>query len=109
MSSGARAAALALALAACGSKAREPRTHHVEISAMQYAPAELVVAVGDTVIWTNRDVVPHTVTTTAASPVAFDSQMIEGQRQWQYKVTAAGELPYVCTYHPTMRGKLTAR
>lgn len=109
MSAGARIAAIALTLAACGSDAREPRTHHVEISAMQFAPADLVVAVGDTVVWTNRDVVPHTVTSPAGAAVTFDSAMIEGQKQWQYKVTAAGELPYVCTYHPTMRGKLTAR
>lgn len=96
-------------LAACGSKAREPQTHQVDIRAMQFVPAQLVVAVGDTVVWTNSDVVPHTVTSSTPSPAVFDSQLMASKQQWQYKVTAAGEHAYVCTFHPTMRAKLTAR
>lgn len=99
---------LAAGLAAC-SESRAPKTHHVEIRAMQYVPAELTVAVGDTVVWTNIDVVPHTVTSSIPSAATFDSQGIERSRQWQYKITTAGEIAYVCTYHPTMRAKLIAR
>ena len=97
--------ALLVALAACGAKARAPETHQIEIHSMQYVPAELVVAVGDTVVWTNKDVLPHTVTSVGE----FDSQLIAAQQSWRYTVTSAGELPYVCTYHPTMRAKLIAR
>ncbi len=100
---------LGACLWACGSKAREPKTHQVEIRAMQFVPAELAVAVGDTVVWTNADVVPHTVTSSMPSASTFDSQQIASKQQWQYKVTTAGELSYVCTYHPTMRARLTAR
>lgn len=100
---------LAAGLAACGSDAREPRTHHVDIRAMQFVPAELTVAVGDTVIWTNADVMPHTVTASAPSAVTFDSHEIASKQQWTYTVTSTGELAYLCTYHPTMRAKLVAR
>jgi plastocyanin len=102
-------AVLCAGLAACGAKAREPQTHQVAIRAMQFDPAELTVAVGDTVVWTNNDVVPHTVTSAPASPLKFDSQLMESKQQWRYTVTGAGELAYVCTFHPTMRAKLTVR
>lgn len=101
--------ALGIGLAACGSKAREPRTHQVEIRAMQYVPASLEVAVGDTVVWTNADVVPHTVTSSVPSVAVFDSQSIANKQTWQYSVTKAGEHAYVCTFHPTMKATLTAR
>ena len=101
--------ALCVGLVACDSKAHEPKRHHVAIRAMQFEPAELAVAVGDTVVWTNSDVVPHTVTAAPASPVKFDSKQLDSKQQWQYTVTVAGEQAYVCTFHPTMRGTLTAR
>ncbi len=100
---------LGAGLAACGPDAREPRTHHVDIRAMQFVPAELTVAVGDTVIWTNADVMPHTVTASAQSAVTFDSGEIASKQRWTYTVTSTGELVYVCAYHPTMRAKLVAR
>lgn len=90
---------------ACGSSGRAPEVHHVDIEEMQYVPAELSVAIGDIITWTNRDVVPHTVTAAGI----FDSQLIASKQRWTYTVTAAGELPYVCTYHPTMQAKLTVR
>lgn len=64
--------ALACALLfACSAKA-EPKTYQVEIRGMQFVPASLTVKVGDTVVWTNHDVLPHTVTAAGA----FDSQAI---------------------------------
>ena len=99
---------LVTCLAACGGKARENRTHHIEIRGMEFVPATLDVAVGDTVVWTNTDVLPHTVTTSIPSPMTFDSQAIAAKQQWQYEITAPGDYAYVCTYHPTMHAKLTA-
>ena len=101
-------ASFVASLVAC-SKSREPRTHQVDIRAMQFVPTELEVAVGDTVVWTNSDVVPHTVTSSSPSVATFDSQSIASKQQWRYTVTAAGEHAYVCTFHPTMRATLTAR
>lgn len=102
--------ALALSVVtACSGKGHEPKTHHVDIRGMKYVPEALEVNVGDTVVWTNSDVMPHTVTSTAPAPAAFDSKDLPAKQKWQYRVTAAGEHPYVCTYHPTMRGTITAR
>ncbi|MEZ4363973.1 MAG: plastocyanin/azurin family copper-binding protein [Kofleriaceae bacterium] len=102
--------ALSCALAPAGCAARpQPRTHHVEIRQMRFVPAQLDVAVGDTVVWTNHDVMPHTATTAPSSSERFDSRSIEGRGTWSFTVATAGEHPYVCTFHPTMQGRLTAR
>jgi plastocyanin len=100
-----RSAALGITLLVACSSAREPRTHHVEIRGMEFVPAELTVAVGDTVVWTNADVLPHTVTAAGE----LDSQSIESKQTWQAVMKRPGELSYVCTYHPTMKATLTVR
>ena len=61
MNRAAACAVLALA-AACGGGGARPATHAVEIRAFRYAPDAVVAAPGDTVVWTNADVVPHTAT-----------------------------------------------
>ena len=92
-------------VAACGSDGRAPREHHVAIKAMQFEPASLEVAVGDTIVWTNADLVPHTAT----SAGRFDSGLLAPQATWRYTVTSAGDVAYVCTLHPTMAARFTTR
>ena len=47
----------------CSPESRtRPRVRQVIIREMRYEPVELTVAVGDTVEWVNRDLVPHTAT-----------------------------------------------
>jgi plastocyanin len=67
-----------------------------------FQPASLTVTVGDSVVWVNKDAFPHTATQKGS----FDSQEIGAGKSWQFTPTAAGEFPYVCTYHPTMTGML---
>lgn len=92
-------------LAACGAK---HRTHQVQIKGMQFAPRELDVEVGDTIVWTNEDFVPHSVTSADPSVKTFDSKSIDAKAQWSYEVTASGQYSYVCSFHPTMHGSFTA-
>ena len=40
----------------------ETQHHVVEIRDLEFVPAELMVAPGDTITWINHDFVPHTVT-----------------------------------------------
>ena len=99
------AASAALALAACGGGEREPRVHQVAIERFAFAADTVAVAPGDTVVFTNRDPVPHTAT--AASGV-WDSGEIPAGGTWRLAVPADGTGGYTCRYHPTMRGALTA-
>ena len=94
-------------LAGCGAQGDSaPRVHQVVIQGFGYAPASLEVAVGDTVVWTNRDVVPHTVT---AESRAFDSGSMAMGATWRYVAAEPGSYPYLCSFHPTMKGMLVVR
>ena len=98
-------AAIGLALpAACGRPA--PRLHTVEISGFGYLPATLEVAAGDTVVWINRDAVPHTVTQDGGD---WDSGSINAEQEWRWIAGPAGTQRYVCTFHPIMQGELVVR
>jgi plastocyanin len=83
-----------------------PVTHAVTIDASSYRPARLTIAVGDTVVWVNEDLIPHTVT---AADRRFDSQTIAAGASWRLTVTARGATGYACLFHPTMTGSLEAR
>lgn len=100
-----RIAIAALLAAACEAKAiHAPRTFHVAIRGMAFVPATLNVDVGDVVVWTNRDIVPHTAT--AAS--WFDSGTLSPHQQWSYVVSQPIEYAYVCALHPTMQARIVA-
>lgn len=99
-------AALALAaLGGCAGEGSKPRAHAVAIRGFQYAPAALTVAVGDTVVWTNEDVVPHTATAAGA----WDTGSIGARESRRVVVSAKGTHHYVCAFHPGMRARVEAR
>ena len=87
-------------------EAAQPKTHTIEIKGMEFVPASLAVNSGDTVIWKNEDVVPHTATSTAKG---FDSGGIEPGESWTYVAAKKGSFPYACSYHPTMKATLTVQ
>jgi len=99
--------ALALALTVVGGSVvaqhkAKSTTHTVSIKGFEFAPKQLKVRTGDTVIWTNEDIVPHTATAKSR----FDSKEIASKNSWTYKITRKGRFLYTCMYHPTMRGEL---
>jgi plastocyanin len=98
-------AAITLALpVACARPA--PRLHTVEISGFAYLPATLEVTAGDTVVWINRDAVPHTATREGRG---WDSGSINAEQEWRWIAGPTGTQPYFCTFHPVMRGELVVR
>lgn len=103
------AAALAFILCGMGVAARdraETRTHTVTIEGMRFQPETITVAPGDTIIWVNKDLVPHTATSEARR---FDSKEIQAEKSWRYTVQEKGDYAYVCTFHPTMKGMLRVK
>jgi plastocyanin len=75
----------------------------VEMRGFGFQPARVSAAIGDTVVWVNRDALPHTAT---AADGAWDSGELAGGQSWSRVVTEAGAVDYVCAYHPTMRGRI---
>jgi plastocyanin len=78
-----------------------PATHTVVMEAVSFQPGVLTVKTGDSIVWRNQDPFPHTATSSA-----FDSQSIAPGQSWTYTAKTRGEFPYVCTFHPTMKGTL---
>jgi len=85
--------------------AQEPpvpaREHVVEIRNFEFEPAQLVVNPGDTVVWINRDVVPHTASSSSAS---WDSSRLREAESWYLVVRERGQQSYYCRFHPGMKG-----
>jgi plastocyanin len=73
---------------------------------MQFSPARLTVGSGDWIVFSNKDLFPHTVT---ADGGLFDSQAIGANAAWKYRAGHPGVYPYHCAFHPTMKGTVTVR
>jgi plastocyanin len=82
---------------------RKPKTHTVTIEGMRFQPEMLTLERGDTIVWINKDLVPHTATSKAGN---FDSKLIEADNSWKYTVRKKGDFAYICTFHPTMKAML---
>jgi plastocyanin len=78
-------------------------THTVIIENMQFNPPQLQVHRGDRIVWVNKDLFPHTAT---AASHSFDSGGIAAGASWTYVASKAGEYPYGCTFHPSMKGMI---
>lgn len=81
-------------------------SYAVVIEGMKFVPERLEVAAGDTISWTNRDVVPHTVSAAAAG---IESGTIAPGATWKTSVGRRGELPYLCRFHPTMKAAVVVK
>jgi plastocyanin len=94
--------AVALSLAACASPAR-PQRHEIAITGFAFTPREVEVRPGDTLVFENRDAVPHTAT---GANGAWDTGDLPAGGRRVVVVPADGAGPYRCAYHPTMTGAL---
>ena len=83
----------------------KPVTHTVTIDATRYEPARLAVHVGDTVVWVNKDLIPHTAT---AKGGGFDSKALAAGASFRFTVKTKGAADYACLFHPTMTGRIDA-
>lgn len=97
-------APLALALASTARAGSGATTHDVTIQGMAFVPANLTIAVGDTVRFTNLDGAPHTATSTAAG---LDTGRLSRGQVGELTFANAGTFPYVCAIHGSMRGTIT--
>jgi plastocyanin len=73
---------------------------------MKFVPERLEVAAGDRITWTNRDIVPHTVTAKAAG---LESGELAQGKSWTYVARKPGTIAYICRLHPVMHGMLIVK
>ena len=84
-------------------------TAAVGMKGIQFNPEKVTVKKGGTVTWTNDESVPHDVTKEDGPGPDFSSGNGNLQQGDTYKQTfkEAGEVNYVCTVHPNMKGTVT--
>jgi plastocyanin len=100
-------ACLAVASAAFGfATAGAQASVAVTIVFRAYQPATTIVALGETVTWTNSTLMPHTVT---AVEGAFDSGKMNGGTTFSFTFLKPGTFLYKCTIHPSMKGTVIVR
>lgn len=98
------AAGLGLAAAApARASGGRGRNHVIVIDKMAFGAAPPGIKAGDTVTWTNRDLVRHTAT---ARNGAFDVDLPPGA-SGSAVMGRAGAVAYYCRYHPAMRAQLS--
>ena len=80
-----------------------PTGDAVRIGDFAFEPADLRVAVGTTVTWTNDHDQPHTAT----SAGNFDTGAIQPGESKTVTFDQAGTFTYICSFHPFMTGTVT--
>lgn len=80
---------------------RKPGAAVISISKFAFAPAELTIAPGDTIEWSNDDVFRHT---TLADSGAWSSPELRRGDRFVFVPAKAGRFPYHCAPHPVMSG-----
>jgi plastocyanin len=61
---------------------------------------------GTTIIWTNKDETPHTVT---GQDRTFTSKAMDTGDTYKYTFSQEGDFTYYCTVHPFMSGVVHVR
>ena len=73
-----------------------------------YEPDVAVVPLGNSIVWTNEDLVTHTVTSTDDLGETFDSGLMAENETFILETTelGVGQYDYFCIVHPSMRSTL---
>jgi plastocyanin len=86
--------------------AMQSRSHVVTMSEFQFKPAVVHASVGDTIVWKNSDIVPHTA---QADDGSWDTKHIAAKQQQITVVKKQGTQEFTCLYHSNMKGKLVVK
>ena len=78
-----------------------PTTASVNIANRAFAPASISVITGATVVWSNNDKDPHTVSQTGGG---FNSGTFGTGASYRRTFPTAGTFQYFCEIHPSMLG-----
>jgi len=82
-----------------------PHSYTVVIDNLKFGPVPAVLHKGDTIVWVNKDFLRHTAT---ASDHSFDVDLQAGA-SGKTVLTKTGSIPFVCRFHPNMRGMLEVK
>ena len=75
----------------------------MKVDNFSFSPQTITIKPGTTVIWTNRDDIPHTV---VSDDRVFKSKVLDTDDKFSFTFDKAGSFPYFCSIHPKMTGKV---
>lgn len=76
----------------------------ISIKNFAFNPAVLSVKAGDTVIWTNNDSASHRI-----SGTGFQSSDLSNGQSYSFTFSSTGTVDYICSIHPSMKGKIVVK
>jgi plastocyanin len=94
-------AAAARSLLPSAPAAEAPHTYTVVIDKMKFGALPAEIQQGDIIVWDNRDMFRHSATDKGV----FDIDLPAG-KSVRMRATKTGTFPFVCKYHPGMKGVL---
>jgi plastocyanin len=86
--------------------AANPSANQVSIDNFTFSPQMLTVSSGATVVWLNRDDVPHSIVSTDK---LFKSKLLDTDEKFSFTFTKPGEYSYFCGIHPHMTGMIVVK
>jgi plastocyanin len=89
-----------------GSSAPHTGTVKVVMQTLAFEPASIHAGVGQTVVWTNEDNVPHNVIYVSGPRFTSSRPRIKNGTKFSIKLTQAGTIHYYCSIHPWMKGTI---
>ncbi|HWI06395.1 MAG TPA: plastocyanin/azurin family copper-binding protein [Solirubrobacteraceae bacterium] len=72
---------------------------------IKFVPEEIEAKVGQKIVWTNNEAIPHNVTATDGADFASDT--MQKDDTFEYTPREAGAIKYVCTIHQGQNGQIT--
>lgn len=91
---------------ACSGEQHTPQRYEITMEQLAFSPASITVSQGDTIVFINNDIVPHTATDTL-NATHWDTGAIVHGAQGVVVMQEKGVNSYFCSYHPGMTGEIT--
>jgi plastocyanin len=80
-----------------------PAETRASIDEFAFKPDTITVPVGTTVVWENKDDIPHTV---VAVDRTFRSPALDTDDKFRFTFNKEGTFEYFCSLHPNMTAKV---
>ena len=84
----------------------QPEPHEILIQGFMFRPASTTIQVGESVIWTNKDDEPHTVSSDTG---LFRSSALDTDETFTFRFDKPGIYHFICSIHPRMTGMIIVR
>jgi plastocyanin len=100
------AAALPMVGAGSAATVAAATTATIQIANFKFAPPDLTVTAGTTVIWKNADDSPHRI---ADINAAYTSAALDTDDSFSHTFATPGVYRYICSIHPYMKGEIIVK